>query len=231
MTHNQATELNSVERYLLEEMTPLERDEFEEHFFDCHDCATDLSATAAFMEAARKELKAHPVAKAKKEGSKASFFAPGLSSGWTSAVAWTALAACLLVIVYQNAVVFPRIRTQVAELQAPQILPVISLVRGNSRGGLLPAANVAPARTVLLSLDIPTQDRFTSYTCLVYSPAGTLLGRLPVTAQEAKDTISIAVPGVGRQPGKYMVKIEGNEQQGGEGVDLGHDSFMLAAHP
>jgi hypothetical protein len=227
MDHNQAMELDAVERYLLEEMTPQQRDDFEEHFFDCHECATDLRATAAFMDAAKKELKANPVAKPTKSesGSKGtSFFA----SFWPSVLAWSAVAALLLLVVYQNTVVFPRFRAEVAELRQPEVLSVISLVRGNSRGGVVATANVAPADSVLLSLDIPTQDRFSSYTCLVYSPAGALLGKLAVSPQEAKDTISIAVPGAGREPGKYTVKIQGNAEQGGEVVDLEHNSFVLA---
>jgi hypothetical protein len=229
MDHNQATEISAVERYLLEEMTPQERDDFEEHFFDCQDCATDLRATAAFMGAARTELKANPVAKptkAENGGKGPSFFA----AFWPSALAWSAVAALLLVIGYQNMVVFPRFREQIAELRQPEVLSVISLVRGNSRGGVVATANVTPADSVLLSLDIPTQDRFTSYTCLVYSPTGTLLGRLAVSAEEAKDTISIAVPGAGREPGKYTVKIQGNAEQGHDVVDLEHNSFVLANH-
>ena len=56
MDHYQATELTAVEKYLLDELTPGERDDFEEHFFDCQECATDLRATAAFMAAAKKEF-------------------------------------------------------------------------------------------------------------------------------------------------------------------------------
>ena len=128
MDHNQAIKLDAVERYLLEEMTPQERDDFEEHYFDCHDCATELRATAAFMDAAGQELKANPVPQPKKAtngGNGKSFFA----SLWPTMLVWSALAASLLVIVYQNAVVFPRFQTQIAELRAPEVLPVVSLVR------------------------------------------------------------------------------------------------------
>jgi hypothetical protein len=229
MDHNQATELSAVERYLLEEMTPQECDEFEEHFFDCQECATDLRVTAAFMDAAKEELKANPLPgekKSKKVATRNSFFA----SFWPSAMVWTALAASLLVIVYQNSVVFPRFRSEVAELRAPEVLPVVSLVRGNSRGAEIPASTVASAQSVLVSLDIPTQDRFVSYTCLLYSPAGTLLGRIPVSAQAARDTVSIRVPAAGRQPGKYTLTVQGNADQGSSPVDLSHYSFVLEAH-
>ena len=53
MDHHQATQLTAVEKYLLDELTPELRDEFEEHFFDCQECATDLRATAGFIDAAK----------------------------------------------------------------------------------------------------------------------------------------------------------------------------------
>ncbi len=60
MDHHQATQLTAVEKYLLDELPPELRDEFEEHFFDCQDCATDLGATAGFIDAAKREFKVNP---------------------------------------------------------------------------------------------------------------------------------------------------------------------------
>jgi hypothetical protein len=223
MDHNQATELTAVERYLLEEMTPQEREQFEEHFFDCQECATDLRATAAFMDSSRNELKVNPLAEVAAAQKGTSFLAPL----WSTAV-WAALAASLLVIVYQNAVVFPRFKGEIAELRAPEMLPVISLVRDNSRGEQVTAsASVSAGRSALLSLDIPTQDRFSSYTCLLYSPDGTLLGRIPISAQAAKDTVSIRVPSSGRQAGTYTLKVQGDADQGASPVDLYSYRFTL----
>jgi hypothetical protein len=222
MDHSQAKELTAVERYLLDELTPQERDDFEEHYFDCHDCSTDLRATAAFMDAARREFQANPVPKPRAEAKGKTFFA----SLWPSALVWSALAASLLVIAYQNAVTFPHFKTEIAELRAPEVLPVVSLVGGNSRGGEITKSTIGPGQSVLLSLDIPTQDRFSSYTCLLYSPSGTLLGRIPVSAQAAKDTVSIRVP-AGSGAGEYTLTVQGNSDKGETPADLGHYRFVL----
>jgi hypothetical protein len=230
MDHNQATKIAAVERYLLEELTPEERNDFEEHYFDCQICASDLKVTAAFMDSAKTELQESPLPRpqrAVKGSNGKSYFA----SLWPSMLVWSALAACLMVIVYQNFVIFPRFRTQVAELRAPEVLPVISLVRGNSRGGEAPVLSVGSPQSVLLSLDIPSQDRFRDYTCLIYSPQGELLGRVPVSSQAAKDTVSLRVPTAGHGPGKYTLTVQGNVEQGGTPVDLGHYSFVLQAQP
>jgi hypothetical protein len=221
MDHHQAIQLTAVEKYLLEELPPEVRDEFEEHFFDCQECATDLRATAGFMDAARKEFKLNPVEKAATENK------PRLVSIWPAALAWAALAASLLVIAYQNVVVYPRFKTQIAELTAPEILPQVSLVGGNSRGGQTPVAAVGSGRPFLLLVDIPTEDRFSSYTCLLYSPSGSLAWRVDVSPQQAKDTVSIRVPSAGGGAGEYTLTVQGN--MAGSAVDLAHDRFTLSS--
>jgi hypothetical protein len=42
MTHQHARETLAAERYLLDEMPEIERYSFEEHFFECEDCAEDM---------------------------------------------------------------------------------------------------------------------------------------------------------------------------------------------
>ena len=134
MDHQEATQLTAVEKYLLNEMSPELRDEFEEHFFDCQECAADVRATAAFLDAARVELRKPEFAS--RTQLRTENHAPARSRFWMwKPAAAFALAASLLVIVYQNAVVYPRLRSEVAQLETPEILPTVSLVSGNSRGG------------------------------------------------------------------------------------------------
>jgi hypothetical protein len=225
MDHHDAVRLSLVEKYLLGELPPELRDEFEEHYFDCQECGADLRATAAFLDAAKKELKAFPDAKHAPTQAKKS----RLGWLWSPAFVLPALAACLLVIAYQNIVIFPHFRSALAQLRAPEILPSVSLVGGNSRGGQTPSITVRGAQPFLVLVDIPPQDRFSSYTCLLYSPSGSLTWRLQVSAQLAKDTVSIRVPSVNRMAGSYSLVVKGNtDQSAGEtGIDLAHYRFML----
>src|SRR5580692_8960015 len=50
MDHNEAVRQNATERYLLQELDPGLRDQFEEHLFECQDCALDLRTAAMFVE-------------------------------------------------------------------------------------------------------------------------------------------------------------------------------------
>src|SRR5271156_119793 len=225
MDHRQATESMAVEKYLLEELTPEARDQFEEHFFDCEECAVELRATAGFIDAAKKEFRANPVPRPGAISKVESFWEP-----LRPALAWSALAASLLVTAYQNVIVYPGLRTQIAQLSAPEILPSLSLVGGNSRGGGgIPAVAVGAKQPFLLLLDIPTQDRYSSYTCLLYAPSGSLSWRVEVSAQSAKDTVSIRVPSAGTPPGTYTLLVKGNGDPAAPGtaVDLTRLRFTL----
>ena len=44
MDHEAAVQQMVVEQYLLDELAPELRDEFEEHLFDCAECSLDLRA-------------------------------------------------------------------------------------------------------------------------------------------------------------------------------------------
>jgi hypothetical protein len=230
MNHDEAVRLSLVEKYLLAELPPDLRDEFEDHYFDCPECAADLRATSAFLDAAKHELKAAPLAKPASEPvnwnpAKKSRF----SRLWVPILVVPALAACLLVIAYENLAVYPHYRSEIAQLKAPEILPSISLAGGNSRGGAVPSATVQNDQPFLVQFDIPTQERFSSYTCLLYSPTGLLVWRIPVSAESAKDTVSVRVPAASGKTGTYTLVVQGNTGMTSpqNGVDLAHYHFTL----
>jgi len=225
VNHDEAVRLSLVEKYLLEELSPELRDEFEEHYFDCQECAAEVRATAVFLDTAKEELKSFPAEKLAPDRVKRPWFA----WLWTPSFLVPALAACLLVIAYQNIAVLPHFRSGVAELHTPQILPTVSLVGGNSRGGFTPSVAVEGEQPFLILVDIPTQDRFSSYTCLLYSPSGSLAWRVQVSAEAAKDTVSIRVPAAERTAGIYTLVVQGNSgpAPAGSGVDLAHYRFSL----
>ena len=53
MDHNEALRQQAAEKYVLGELPPTLRDEFEEHFFECQECALDVTAAAGFVDNAR----------------------------------------------------------------------------------------------------------------------------------------------------------------------------------
>ena len=61
MDHSESIRLMAAEKYLLGELTPELREQFEEHFFDCQECALDVRAGAALVEHSKVVL-SEPVA-------------------------------------------------------------------------------------------------------------------------------------------------------------------------
>ena len=223
MEHEDAVRRGAVEMYLLNEIPRPEREEFEAHFFDCQECAADLRATAAFLDGAKRELRrshaARPAPRAAKK--------PWFEFLWRPAVAAPAFALLLLVVAYQNIVILPRFAGASAELKNPEILTSLSLIGGNSRGAAAPAAATSTGQPLLLSLDIPTAERFSSYACVLVAPSGAVVWRLPVSASQAKDTVAIRVPAGVLAPGDYRLLVQGRANAGEDPVDLANYRFTL----
>jgi hypothetical protein len=57
MTHEDAIQTYAAERYLLREMTEDEQGIFEEHFFDCAECAADVTDGTRMMIAGREAVR------------------------------------------------------------------------------------------------------------------------------------------------------------------------------
>jgi hypothetical protein len=206
MDHHEAIQRAAVEKYLLNELSPAERDEFEEHFFGCQECTLDLKTTAAFLDGVKRELQRVPVARPTSGKVKKNRFA----FLWSPTFLSPALALSLLVIAYQNVSVRPRFAGDIAQFKNPEILPSVSLIGGDSRGGVLSAVTVARSQPLLLSVDVPTAERFSSYSCVLAAPSGAVVWRVPVSAEQAKDTVSIRIPAGSWESGDYSLTVLGN---------------------
>src|SRR5271156_3413280 len=101
MDHNEAVQQNATERYLLQELDPDVRDQFEEHLFDCQDCALDVRSGAMFVEQSKVILGEKPEAAVARVPVRVP--APSGWFGWMRpAFAAPALALLLIVIGYQG---------------------------------------------------------------------------------------------------------------------------------
>jgi hypothetical protein len=232
MDHNEAKQTGAVERYLLEEMAARERGEFEEHFFECPECAADLRATAGFLDAARRELKRDD-----KDPDLAGGTGPppagrsrfGLR--WSATLAGCAAAVLLCVVSYQNVVLLPRMRTEITQLRQPSTLTSLFLVGGNTRGTrdeTIPAVTLPKTSPLLLAVDIPTAEQFASYACVLVAPSGETAWSLPVTIEQAKDTVPIVVPTHSLSRGGYTLIVRGYSKAAGQApADLAQYRFTV----
>ncbi len=213
----------TVERYLLGELAPAERDAFEAHYFGCPECANDLKLTAAFIGAARRELRGGGLAKVAARPGREPWFAFLWRPQFLSPVA----ALLLLALVYQNVLVYPGVRGEVARLSRPEILASISLIGSNSRGGAVASGTLHDGDSLLLSFDVPAGERFTGYSAELIDPNGRTLVQLPITAEQAKDTVSLRVPESHWQPGDYALVVRGAGGATGSGSVVARYAFSV----
>ena len=173
--------------------------------------------TAAFLDTAARELERLTPRRLTPEHSAPERRAPKRAGAsrfaflFRPAFAAPAFATLLLVIAYQNGVVYPRLAAELAASRTPELLASVSLIGGNSRGAAVPSVTLPQKnQPLLLTLDIPTAERFTSYTCVLMATSGAVVGRIPVSAEQAKDTVSIRFPAGQWRSGEYRLIVQGH---------------------
>lgn len=228
MNHSDAVRLKAAEQYLLGGMGGLLRDEFEEHFMECAECAADVRAGVAFVESAREVLRLEPSVEV--ETARVPRRAGWLAAFLRPAIAAPALLILLAVAGYQGIVTIPRIKSQLSEANAPRALASFSLIGANSRGETPVVVVVRPGQPFALYLDIRPNSAFSLYTCELENAEGAPAFSLQVSAQEARNTVQIFVPASRLTPGRYAMVVRGlvapQEARSG-GVEVMRSRFSL----
>jgi len=221
MDHELVVRQKMTERYLLDELDPAQRDEFEDHLFDCRDCADDVRAGVTFVEQSKVVLAERPAPASVTERAPAP-----PQAGWFAwlrpVFAVPALAVLLAVVGYQNLVTYPQLGQA---LNRPQILPFASVNVGTwGAGG--PVITAAPGKGFLLFVRIPPDGAYTRYTADLCNPAGKVEWSLAIPAVAGQDQWPVQVPGANREAGTYTVAVRG-VTAAGESKEVGRASFDL----
>lgn len=223
MDHDVVVRQKMTERYLLGELDPEARDEFEAHFFDCPDCAVDVRAGALFVGQSKVVLA--------QESQPVSAHLPATMpiparAGWLAwlhpAFAVPLMALLLAVIGYQNLVTYPRMQQA---LNSPRLLPWGSVNVGTwGSGG--PIILARPGEGFLLFVRIPPDGSYSSYVADLHNPAGKTEWSLAIPASSAQDQWPVQVPGAQREAGTYALVVRG-VTAAGESREVGRASFEL----
>ena len=213
MKHDEAIRLMGAEQYFLNELSPELREQFEEHFFDCPECAADVRASLLFIEHSKAILAADATVSQAVAASR-----PEKQSWWAwlrPALAMPVLAVLLAVIAYQN---WPSPRT-------PQVLPAAYLTIG-SRGASVPSISPRPDQGFLLRVSVPPETGYSSYSAEIYAPNGKMQPSVKLPNSQDTDNYFIQVPPGHYNDGTYSVAIRGVRPDGSS-EELGRSSFEL----
>jgi hypothetical protein len=228
MDHAHAIRSGAAERYLLEELDDIERSEYEEHFFDCQECAEDVRSGAAFAANAKavlpsltRERVVHPEnGRARGTGWLALF--------WPAPVGMAAaLALALGLSIYQAAVVAPGLRRQVAEAEGiqPAAMHFLSLSRSGSSAVRLGK----DTRALGLTLSTGATGTFAYYRCELQDRDGQVVKSVTLPAPAKGNELYLVIPSSSLPPGPYVLVLQGRASPTGPVVsqDASRYPFVL----
>lgn len=213
MNHTEAIRLKAAEKYLLGELKGDEREQYEEHFFGCSECAMDVKSGAVLMDNARDVLASDRafVPEAVTAPRAQSWFSLFLRPAFAA----PAMALLLLVVTYQTAIVIPRLKTALGQANEPQAIPSYSLITANSRGGNPLTIRVPANKPFGIYLDIPPGNQFPYYTCQLQSESGTPEFSVTVSSAEAREAIQLLIPASRLSAGRHILVVRGSESPEG----------------
>src|SRR5260370_4886543 len=205
MDHNEATELQAALKYVLRELTPVQRDAYEEHYFDCAECAVDIKALATFADTVRQVLRQESANSVARDP----LPAPNRWFAWfRPIVAVPAFAALLLMLGYQSFVSVPRWKNLATQSAAPQVLPMFSLIAANTRGPDSLTFHVRPGERFGLYADVPTDTAYRVYILRLVDAAGHSALLRSLSYEEAQKTQVVEV-NPGERSGSYEIVVSG----------------------
>jgi len=198
MDHERAIAIKAAERYILDELSPGERDEFEEHYFCCEICAGQLRETAAFADNATavfRSREADPRARAP-------FRAWRMQPRWAFAAA-----AAFLIIAAAELVYIRGLRVQLAAVLAPQAVLSNTLQPVTRSEGNRIAVPQGSA-FFEVAIDVDPEAQATAYTYEIRTVAGELVARGPAAAPPPGAPVNLLLPAGLFRAGSYALTLK-----------------------
>ena len=217
MDHRAAVSTSAAERYLLGEMNEEERDQYEEHFFGCPECAEAVKATAGFRDAAEQVLReqagrpapAEEHSEQDDEGSRLRWIDWRALFWPIPAGAAASILAVLGLTAYQGLVVLPRLQGELRE--ADTIQPAPSYFLSVSRSEVPLVQVTAGQQLVVLTLSRSSERSFPYYLCEVRAAEGGTVSRAAVPGPPPGEELQILLPVQGIPAGSYALAVAGLE--------------------
>ena len=224
MDHTEALKNQAVEKYFLGELKGDEREAFEEHYFDCAECAAEVKATAIMVDNVREVLRTES---GPKKAPVRETRTSGFLSWWRPAYTVGALAVLLLTVGYENLVTIPHLRH--ASVETAQALPSYSFVTAGSRGENGTEFEVPATSPFGLYVDVVGDPSFASYSAEILTKSGEKKISIPITSQQARDTVQLLIPGSLLAAGQYDLVIRGYKPDTGTnaGQEITRHPFVL----
>lgn len=216
MEHTEAVDTGAAERYALGQMSDDERDQYEEHFFDCPDCADEVRAASLFVENAEAVARERDLRAKEDRHERSVVRPPVLWEGWKS-LFWPmplGAAAALVLLLggpasYLAFVKVPQLERARAEAESLQAAPWHFLSISRSEPPMVSAAG--SQRMVGLTLSKGGSRTLPFYYCELRDAASHVVLSNVIPAPPRGGELQILLPTGKLQPGTHVVAVAGIE--------------------
>ena len=231
MDHSEAVRIKAVEKYILGELPPELRDQFEEHYFDCVECASDIRALARLRNVSRLVLE-------EDEAARVSSTEEGLQRGWLRwlrpVFAVPAIVLLAAIVIFQAAVTIPTLKKRSGSQSVAQVYESSFRLQGTTRGESASKVSINPRQSFALQFDFTPSRKFTSYKGFLVDATGTAIETFDIAGEQANKELHLVIPGAKVHAGNYDLVFSG--VNGAPLTDLRADEvqripFIVEVHP
>lgn len=200
MEHEEAIETMAAERYALGELDKMDREAFEEHFFDCPVCAESVQTGMSMMDGGRAHVRSHSSSNVKP------FPRPARAPAWLSAAA---AFAAFGIIGYQNLVTMPALVAERDAARTPQVMtPAYHEGAVRAEAGKPTEVSAPRGGFGLLQFDItPQSPAPQQYVAEVRDARGRSIFSVPVSIEQANETVNLLLPAGTWPSGQYQLVV------------------------
>jgi hypothetical protein len=202
MTHDEAKKSMAAEAYILDDLEAAERNAFEEHFFDCTDCTSDVLDAAKIADGIRTGTNVVPFRH---------------NSRWAAAAAAAAVAIGLAYNYVPQAATeyLPNLAARLHIYSAPigdsaRVAPDAQPIELDSARAGATTYKIRADRPVAVNFDIQQDPTQPPYVCVLKDEAGRVLASKNVqTKEEAGKHLAIPLAAGKLHSGSYTLAIRG----------------------
>ena len=208
MNHEASIKRHTAEKYLMGELSASERAAFEQHFFECEECAEEVRLGHQLRENARSVFddEAQPAAHHARAAKGRAWLA------WMRPAAMVPAAACLAIAAiagYQNVVELPALHARIADLEQPMVVQSAMVLPPSSRASAPSIAVSASARFLQLSLAIDAVRPADRYECELLTDSGKAILKIAVPRLDPDANLTLLIPAAKVPAGYYKVVLLG----------------------
>jgi putative zinc finger protein len=208
MNHEASIQRHTAEKYLLGELSGSERAAFEQHFFECEECAEEVRLGHQLRENAKSVFddEAPPAARHARPSKGRAWLS------WMRPAAMVPAAACLAIVAiagYQNVVELPALHARIADLERPVVVQSAMVLPPSSRASAPSIPVSASARFLQLSLAIDGVRPAERYECELRTDSGTAILKIAIPRLDPDANLTLLIPAAKVPAGYYKVVLLG----------------------